>query len=153
MTLNQTIADDLKEAMKAKDTLRLSCLRMLRAALKNLQVEKGHELDEDEVQSVVSSMIRKGKEAAGEFRGGGREDLALKEEAEIAILYQYLPQQLTPEEMEATLREVISELSADGPRDMGKVMKEAMARMAGRAQGKEVSEMAKRLLTAPSAGK
>lgn len=150
MTLNQKIADDLKEAMKARDSLRLSCLRMLRAALKNLQVEKGHELDEEEIQSVISSMIRKGKEAAGEFRAGGREDLAVKEEQEIEVLYHYLPQQLTPEEVEAVLQEVISELAADGPRDMGKVMKEAMARMAGRAQGKEVSEMAKRLLTTAS---
>jgi uncharacterized protein len=126
---------------------------MLRAALKNLQVEKGRELSEEEIRSVISSMIRKGKEAAQEFRGGGRDDLANKEEQEIAVLYQYLPQQLTPEEIEANLREVISDLSADGPRDMGRVMKGAMVRMAGRAQGKEVSEIAKKLLTAPSAGK
>lgn len=150
-TLTQTIADDMKEAMKSRDTPRLSCLRMLRAALKNVQVEKGHELSDDEVRSVISSLIRKGKEAAQEFRRGGREDLALKEEYEIDILYAYLPQQLSPEEIEATIREVISELSAKGPKDMGKVMKAAMARMAGQAQGKEVSEIAKRLLT-PSPG-
>jgi len=153
MTLNQKISEDLKQAMKSKDGLRLSCLRMLRAAVKNLQVEKGHELDDEEIQSVISSMIRKGKEAAQEFRGGGREDLALKEEQEIEILYAYLPQQLTFEQIEATVRDVILELSAEGPKDMGKVMKTVMARMAGQAQGKDVSDIAKRLLTPLSAGR
>jgi uncharacterized protein YqeY len=151
MSLNQKIAEDLKQAMKSKDSLRLSCLRMLKAALKNLQVEKGHELGEEEIKAVISSMIRKGKEAAQEFRSGDREDLAVKEEQEIQVLYGYLPQQLTPEQIEANVREIISELSAEGPRDMGKVMKAAMARMAGLAQGKEVSEIAKKLLTASSA--
>jgi uncharacterized protein YqeY len=148
MSLPVKIAEDLKEAMKAKDAIRLSCLRMLRAAMKNLQVEKGHELGDDEVRAVISSLIRKGKEAAGEFRSGNREDLALKEEKEIEVFYGYLPQQLTPEQIEANVREVISELSAEGPKDMGKVMKAAMGRMGGRAQGKEVVDIAKRLLAA-----
>jgi len=151
-TLNQHITEDLKRAMKSKDSLRLSCLRMLRASLKNVQVEKGHELSDAEIQSVISSMIRKGKEAALEFRGGGREDLALKEEAEVEILYGYLPQQLTPEQIEAAVREFISELSAAGPRDMGRVMKTAMAKMAGRAEGKEVSDIVKKLLTSSTGG-
>lgn len=153
MSLNLKIAEDLKQAMKARDSIRLSCLRMLRAAMKNLQVEKGHELGDDEIQSVISSLIRKGKEAAGEFRSGNREDLAVKEETEIEIFYGYLPQQLTPEQIEANVREVISELSAEGPRDMGKVMKAAMVRMAGRAQGKEVGEIAKKLLAGSSTGR
>jgi uncharacterized protein len=152
MSLNQKIAEDLKQAMRSKEGLRLSCLRMLRAALKNFQVEKGRELSEEEIRSVISSMIRKGKEAAKEFRSGNREDLAVKEEKEIEVLYGYLPQQLTPEQIEANVREIISELSVEGPRDMGKVMKAAMARMAGLAQGKEVSEITKKLLTASSAG-
>jgi uncharacterized protein len=152
MSLNQTIGEDLKQAMKTKDSLRLSCLRMLKTALKNLQVEKGRELNEEEIQSVISSTIRKGKEAAKEFRSGNREDLAVKEEREIEILYGYLPQQLAPEQIEANVREIISELSAEGPRDMGKVMKVAMTRMAGLAPGEEVSKIAKKLLTASSAG-
>ena len=150
MSLNQKITEDLKQAMKAKDVVRLSCLRMLRTALKNLQVEKGRELSDDEIQSIISSLIRKGKEAAGEFRNGNREDLAVKEEKEIKIFYEYLPQQLTPEQIETTLRDIISELSAESPKDMGKVMKAAMARMAGRAQGKEVNEIVRKLLTASS---
>ena len=146
MSLDEKIVEDLKKAMKEKDTLRLSCLRMLKTALKNLQVEKQRNLKDEETQGVISSLIKKGKESAKEFRNAGREDLALKEEAEVAIFYDYLPRQLTPEDMEKILREIISELSAEKPSDLGKVMKMAMSRMAGKAQGKEVNEIAKRLL-------
>lgn len=146
MSLDDNIVEDLKKAMKEKDTLRLSCLRMLKTALKNLQVEKQRNLKDEEIQGVISSLIKKGKESAKEFRNAGREDLALKEEAEVAIFYDYLPRQLTPEDMEKILREIISELSAEKPSDLGKVMKMAMPRMAGKAQGKEVNEIAKRLL-------
>lgn len=147
MSLNQRIAEDLKQAMKAKDSIRLSCLRMVRSSSKNLQVEKRRELTDEEIQSVVSSLVRRGKEAAKEFRNGNREDLALKEEKEIEIFYEYLPQQLTQEKIEETVRQIIGELSAESPKDMGNVMKTAMARMAGQVQGKEVNEIAKKLLT------
>jgi uncharacterized protein YqeY len=147
MSLIQQITDDLREAMKAKDQIRTSCLRMLKTALKNRQVEIGHELKDEEVQPIISSLIRKGQEAAQEFKQGGRDDLAAKEEAEIKVFYGYLPQQLKPDEIEKVIKEVISELSATGPKDLGKVMKAAMAQMAGRAQGKEVNEIARRLLS------
>ena len=147
MSLNQKIMDDLKAAMKAKDAELLSCLRMLKTSLKNLQVEKGRDLNDDEIQAVISSSVRKSKEAAEEFRKGDREDLALKEEQEIQYLYAYLPQQLSAEEIEKTLKQVIEELSAKSPKDLGKVMKAAMARMAGQAQGKEVNEIARKLMT------
>jgi uncharacterized protein YqeY len=146
MSLNQKIPEDLKEAIKTRDALRTSCLRMLKTAMKNAQVEKGRELEDEEIRSLISSSVKKGAEAAQEFRRGGREDLAEKEEKEIRILYEYLPEQLTPEEVEATLRGIIAELSASGPKDLGKVMKVAMTRMAGRAQGKEVNKIAARLL-------
>jgi uncharacterized protein YqeY len=148
MALNDKIIEDLKKAMKAKDQVRVSCLRMLKTSIKNKEVEKGkgRELNDEEIQAIASSLAMKGKEAAGEFRKGGREDLALKEEKEIPIFYEYLPRQLSPEEMEKALREIIAELSADSPKDLGKVMKAAMARMAGRAQGKEVNEIARKLL-------
>lgn len=146
MSLDEKIVEDLKKAMKEKDTLRLSCLRMLKTALKNLQVEKQRKLKDEEIQGVISSLIKKGKESAKEFRNATREDLALKEETEVAIFYDYLPRQLTPEDVEKILREIISELSAEKPSDLGKVMKMAMPRMAGKAQGKEVNEIAKRLL-------
>ena len=146
MSLDEKIVEDLKKAMKEKDALRLSCLRMLKTALKNLQVDKQRKLKDEEIQGVISSLIKKGKESVTEFRNAGREELALKEEAEVAIFYGYMPRQLTPEDIENTLREIISELSAEKLSDLGKVMKVAMPRMAGKAQGKEVNEIAKRLL-------
>ena len=91
--------------------------------------------------------MRKAKEAAKECRKGGREDLALKEEQELVVLYDYLPKQLTAAEIEKTLREIIEELAAKSPKDLGKVMKAAMTRMAGQAQGKEVNEIARKLIT------
>ena len=147
MSLNHKIIEDLKVAMKKQDRLRLSCLRMLKTSLKNRQVEKGRELNDEEIRSQIFSLVRKGKEAIKGFREGGREDLAHKEEQELEIFYEYLPKQLATEEIESILQEVISELSAESPRDLGKVMKAAMARMAGQAQGKEVNEIAKKLLS------
>jgi hypothetical protein len=91
--------------------------------------------------------VKKGKEAAQEFRKGQREDLALKEEAELEVFYDYLPRQLGPEEIESVLKDVINEISASSVKDLGKVMRAAMDRMAGRAQGKEVNEIARRLLS------
>jgi uncharacterized protein YqeY len=149
MSLAEQLAEDFKKALKSKDETRISCLRMLKASLKNEQVKKGKELNDEEIQAVVSSLIRKGQEAAEEFKKGSREDLAQKEEKEIAIFYGYLPEQLGSLEIEAMLKEIVDELSATGPKDLGKVMKVAMARMAGKAQGKEVNELARKLLSQP----
>ena len=146
MPLVEKIAQELKDAMKAKDEFRVSCLRMAKAALKNEQVARGHELNDDEAQAVLLTLIRKGQDAAKEFRAGNRESMALKEEREVEIFYEYLPKQLGPEEIERILREVIAEVSAQGPKDLGKVMKAVMPRVAGKAQGKEVNEIARRLL-------
>jgi uncharacterized protein YqeY len=147
MSLAEQLAEDFKKALKSKDETRISCLRMLKASLKNEQVKKGKELNDEEIQAVVSSLIRKGQEAAEEFKKGSREDLAQKEEKEITIFYGYLPEQLGSLEIEAMLKEIVDELSATGPKDLGKVMKVAMARMAGKAQGKEVNELARKLLS------
>lgn len=146
MSLDQKINEDLKNAIKARDSVRVSCLRMLKSSLKNMQVEKRRKLQDKEIHATISSLIRKGKEAIGEFRKGGREDLALKEEQEIRVFYEYLPKQLTPGEMEEILREIITELSVNSFKDLGKVMKVAMSRMAGQAQGADVSEIARKLL-------
>ena len=147
MSIEEKITNDLKTAMKAKDGIRVSCLRMLKTSIKNKQVEKGEKLKDEDIEALISSAIRKGQEAAQEFIKGSREDLAAKEEAEIKILYSYLPEQLTSAEIEKILKEIISELSISSPKDLGKVMKAAMARMAGKAQGKEVNEIARRLLS------
>ncbi|MBW2000797.1 MAG: GatB/YqeY domain-containing protein [Deltaproteobacteria bacterium] len=146
MALERQITGDLKEAMRAKDELRTSCLRMLKTAIKNKQVEKGENLSDKEIHSVISSLVKRGKQSVEEFRKGGREDLADKEERELKILYGYLPEQLDPEEIEKTLREIIAELSAAGTKDLGRVMKVAMTRMAGKVQGKEVNQIARKLL-------
>ena len=146
MPLVEKIAQELKDAMKARDEFRVSCLRMAKTALKNEQVAIGHELNDDEAQAVLLTLIRKGQDAAKEFRAGNRESMALKEEREVEIFYEYLPKQLGPEEIERILREVIAEVSAQGPKDLGKVMKAVMPRVAGKAQGKEVNEIARRLL-------
>ena len=147
MPLEKKITDDLKEAMKAKDKLRVSCLRMLKASMKNKSVEKGDKLKDDEIQGIITSLIRKGKEASTEFRKAVREDLADKEDREIKILVSYLPEQLTPDEIEHILKEIIAEGAANSLKDLGIIMKAAMARMAGKAQGGEVNEIARKLLS------
>ncbi len=147
MPIEEKITNDLKAAMKAKDEMRLSCLRLLKTSIKHKQVEKGEKLKDEDIEAIISSAIRKGKEAAQEFNKGNREDLAAKEEAEIKILYDYMPKQLDSVEIEKIIKEIITELSIDSPKDLGKVMKAAMVRMAGKAQGKEVNEIARRLLS------
>jgi uncharacterized protein YqeY len=144
--LVEEIAQSLKAALKARDEARVSCLRVLKAAVTNEQGRRTEPLKDEDVQSVIQSLIRKGQEAAVEFQKGHREDMAAKEEAEVKIFSEYLPQQLAPAEIERVLKEIIAEVSASGPKDLGKVMKAAMGRLAGEVQGKEVNEIAKRLL-------
>jgi len=144
--LVEKIAHDLKEAIKTKDEFRVSCLRVLKAAVTNEQGRRTEPLKDEDVQAVIQSLVRKGQEAAAEFRKGRREDMAAKEEDEVKMLSAYLPIQLAPAEIEKVLKEIIAEVSASGPKDLGKVMKAAMGRLAGKVQGKEVSEIAKRLL-------
>jgi uncharacterized protein YqeY len=142
----EEIAQNLKAALKARDEARVSCLRVLKATVTNEQGRRTEPLKDEDVQSVIQSLIRKGQEAAVEFRKGHREDMAAKEEAEVKIFSEYLPQQLAPAEIERVLKEIVAEVSASGPKDLGKVMKAAMGRLAGKVQGKEVNEIAKRLL-------
>lgn len=146
MSLSQQITEDLKVAMKARDEIRISCLRMLKTSMKNKQVELGRPLDDDEIQAIISSQIRKGKESVEEFDKGGRKDLVEKEESEIRILFEYLPEQIPYDQIERNLKEIISEFGAESLKDLGKVMKVAMTRMTGKVQGREVNEIAKRLL-------
>ena len=145
-SLVEKIAQDLKEAMKAREEFRVSCLRVLKAAVTNEQGRRTQPLKDEDVQAVIQSLVRKGQEAAVEFRKGHREDMAAKEEGEVKLLSGYLPNQLDPAEIEKVLKEIIAESSASGPKDLGKVMKAAMGRLAGKVQGKEVNEIAKRLL-------
>ena len=147
MPLYDDIIHDLTSAIKGRDTIRLSVLRGLKTAIKNKQVELRQELDEDQIRGVISSEIKKSKEAIEKFNQGSRPDLVDKEEAELKILLGYLPPQLSGEEIKEVLANVIEELSASGPKDLGRVMKSAMPKLAGRADGREVNQLARELLS------
>ncbi|HVL89173.1 MAG TPA: GatB/YqeY domain-containing protein [Actinomycetota bacterium] len=145
--LRDRIGEDLKDAMKARDQVRVATLRMLIAAVKNAQVEKMHELDDDEVIEVATREAKRRKESIEAFRSGGRDDLVTKEEAELAVLQQYLPEQLGDDELAALVDDAIAETGATGPKEMGAVMKALMPKVRGRADGAAVSAMVKQRLS------
>lgn len=147
MSLYDDIIQDLTSAIKGRDKEKLSVLRVLKTAIKNKQVELRQELNEDQIRGVISSEIKKSKEAIEKFNQGSRPDLVDKEEAELKILLGYLPPQLSGEEIKEVLANVIEELSASGPKDLGRVMKSAMPKLAGRADGREVNQLARELLS------
>ena len=141
MTVAQQIDQDLVAAMKARDELRLSVLRMAKTALKLKQVEHGRPLEDSEALGVLRTLVKQRHESAEQFRNGGREELAKKEEAEIKILEEYLPATASDDEIEAAVTAAIAETGAANARDIGKVMKSAMAKLAGKtADGKRVNE-------------
>lgn len=146
MPLLQKLDDDLKVAMKASESLKVSVLRMAKAALKYRQIEKGEVLSDEDILSVLSGLSKQRRESIEQFSKGGREDLAEKERQELLILQSYLPQQLTSEEIDRIILEAISESSAAGIKDMGKVMRLAIPRMKGAADGKVVSQWVKDIL-------
>jgi hypothetical protein len=150
MGLTDRVNDDLKASMKARDEFRLSVVRMLKAAVKNREIEKMGALSDDDVIAVVSSMIKQRRDSSEQYLKAGRGDLAQKEEAEIKVLEGYLPEQLSEEELVKIIREAISEAVAGAvapsPNDMGKVMKLLMPRVKGRADGKLVNQKVKELL-------
>ena len=147
MSLIQDIEEGFKIALKTQDKQRLSALRMLRAALKNKEIDRRGKLDDQEIISVIKGMIRQGKESVEQFEKGGRMDLSEKEKAEIEIFSGFLPVQATPLEIEESIVQIIQELEASGIKDMGKVMKAAMARLAGRAEGQTVQAIVKQRLS------
>lgn len=140
-TLKNQIAQDLTTAMKAQDELRTSTLRLLKTAVVNKEIEtrKG-DLDDAGVLAVIGSLTKQRREAAEQYRAAGRQDLADREAAESAVLQQYLPQQVSPEQLSAEVGRIISETEARGPKDLGAVMKVASAALRGRADGKAVSD-------------
>jgi uncharacterized protein YqeY len=146
MSLHQSLDDDLKRAMKSSDRLKTSVLRMVKAAVKNRQVEKQRELSEEEIISVILTLSKQRREAIELFSKGGREDLADKEKQEISILQAYLPSQLTREDLDSLIIELIQESSAEGIKDIGKVMRLLMPKVKGTADGKTVNQRVKELL-------
>jgi uncharacterized protein YqeY len=146
MTLLQRLDGDLKTALRESDKLKLSAIRMVKAAVKNQQIEKGRDLSDEEIQSVISTLAKQRRESIEQFSKGGREDLADQERRELAVLQLYMPEQLSPEELDKIILQAIQESAAEGERDMGKVMKVLMLRVRGVADGKIVNSRVKELL-------
>lgn len=147
ISLYQRLEEAFKSALKGQQAVALSTLRMLRTAIRHREVEIKRRLTEDEVQAVIVSQGKQRREAMAEYTKAGRPDLAQKEEEELKFLLSFLPPQLTPEELEAEIGQIIAEVGASSPKDLGKVMKNAMARMAGRADGKVIQEIVRRRLS------
>jgi len=140
----------MKSAMKSQEATRLGCLRMLIAEIKKREIDKKAPLDDSEIQKVISTLIKQRTESVIAFEKGGRQDLVDKEQAEITVLKVYLPQQLSAAEVEALVVTAIQESGASGPADIGKVMKAALAKAEGRADGKLVNEIARKKLSPAS---
>ncbi len=149
MAFIDKLSEDLVSAMRAKDTLRLSALRMAKAALMNREIERGRALEDAESLQVISSLIKQRRDSIEQFQKGGREELARKEADEITILEKYLPPPVDPAQLEAAVDAAIQETGATSPKDMGKVMKALTGQFAGgQVDGKALSESVRRKLAA-----
>jgi len=148
MSLQERIQTDIADAMRSKDNLRLGVLRMMKTAVKHKEVEKMKALEEGEVLGVLNSLVKQRKDSIDQFRKGGREDLATKEESEIKVIEQYLPAAASDEDIQRAIAEAIQETGASSMKDMGKVMKATQARLAGKtADGARVSQIVKEKLS------
>jgi uncharacterized protein YqeY len=146
MNLRERINDDMKAAMRAKEAERLGTIRLLLAAMKQKEVDERITLDDAGIVGIIDKMIKQRKDSIAAFRQGGREDLALKEEAEVAVLQPYLPARLGGEALDAEIKAVIAEVGAASPADIGKVMGPLKARLAGKADLGAASARVKALL-------
>ncbi|MCZ8077156.1 MAG: glutamyl-tRNA amidotransferase [Burkholderiales bacterium PBB2] len=147
MSLKDRITDDMKAAMRAKDSERLTTIRGLLAAIKQKEVDERVELDEAGVIAIVDKLIKQRKDSISQFNAGGRPDLAEKEQAELQVLEPYLPQRMSAEEVAAAVQAIVAELGAKGPGDMGKVMGAVKAQLAGKADMGLVSAAVKQALS------
>ena len=148
MALKEQLDADMKAAMRDKDTLKLSTVRMLKSAIKYREIELMKPLDDAGVLAVISTEVKRRRDSVEQYRAGNRQDLADKEEAEIRILQAWLPAQLSQDELAALIDEAVKKVGAQGPKDMGAVMKEVQPKVQGRAEGKTVSEQVKARLAA-----
>ena len=150
MSLKEKLTADMKEAMKAREEgrQRLGVIRLVRGAMRQQEIDGQRELDDEAVLSVISKEVKQRRDAIEEFQKGGRDDLVRQNEAEIAILMEYLPQQMTEDEVRSAVQEAIAATGASTPKDMGKVMKELMLKVKGRADGKLVNQIVRERLDA-----
>ena len=144
--LTEKIRADLTAAMKAQEKERLSVIRMLQSAVKNEQINAGHELSDEEAMGVIRKAVKQRQDSIEQYSNAGRTELADKERAEMEILKTYLPAELSDAELENGLREIVAATGAQSKKDLGKVMKEATAKYKGRADGKRIQEIVSRLL-------
>ncbi len=145
-SLTQRLDQAFKEALKERKAVALSTLRMLKTAIRHREVDLKRQVTEAELQAVINTQVKQRREAISEYTKAGRPDLASKEEEELSVLLSFLPPQLTPEEVEAEVFRIIQELGATSSKELGKVMKSAMASLSGRADGKVVQEIVRRRL-------
>ena len=146
MTLKEKLSDDMKAAMRAKESEKLATIRLINAAIKQREVDERIELGDDQVLSVIEKMIKQRKDSITQFEAGGRQDLADKEKAEISVLAAYMPAQMSEAEVQAAVLAAIKQTAAGGPQDMGKVMAVLKPTLAGRADMTAASGMVKAAL-------
>jgi uncharacterized protein YqeY len=145
--LQQKLTDDLKQAMKAGDTVKRSVIRLVMAAIKNAEIAKQKALEDGDILGIIAKEIRQRKESIEAFKEGNRPELAANEEAEMAILEAYMPAQMSRDEIIAEARQVIKEVGAESIRDKGKVMPQLIAKLKGKADGREINEVVTELLS------
>ncbi len=146
MSLKERIKNDIKEAMRAKETARRDTLRNLSAAIKQIEVDERRQLSDADVEAILLKYAKQREDAKAQFAQGGRDDLVAKEEAELAIVRSYLPEPLSDEELEAVLQQIITETGATSMKEMGKVMGAAKAAVGSRADGGRINAIVKKLL-------
>lgn len=148
MSLNETLLVDMKVAMKERESgkLKVSVIRLLRAAIQNEEIDKRHELSEEEMLEVIAREVKKRKEVIPDYQRAGRDAMVQQLTEEVEILQNYLPDQMTEDEIRSLISGIISETEAKGPNDMGKVMKLVIPKTKGRADGKMVSSLVKQML-------
>jgi uncharacterized protein YqeY len=146
-SLKEKLAGDLKQAMKSGDITRRNVIRLVMSAIKNAEIAKRSELEEADVIGVIAKEARQRQESIDAFKQGNRQDLVAQEEAELAIIQEYLPQQASREDIVAAARQIIAEVGAEGPRDKGKVMPRLITQFKGKADGREINEIVTELLS------
>ncbi len=144
--LKQKLTDDLKQAMRDRDKVKLSVIRLVMAAIKNAEIARQTTLDDADILGIIAKEARQRRESVEAFRQGNRQDLVVQEEAELTLLQGYLPQQISREEIMAEARRVIEEVGAQGPGDKGKVMPKLISQLKGKADGREINAVVTELL-------
>jgi uncharacterized protein YqeY len=147
MSLNTQIKSDIKDAMRAKDTVKRDTLRNIQASIKQIEVDERRDVTNTDVENIMMKYLKQREDAKAQFADAGRDDLVAKEDAEIAIVKAYLPEPMDDTELESVLKEVIASVSAESMKDMGKVMGAAKATIGNRADGGRINQMVKKLLS------